>query len=82
MLDAAAFHQLLSGAAAYYNCLRTADLEPDTKESLAHHTHAIRIVNRHLANVETATSDGIIASIIGFACYYVCPSLCDNLNQI
>jgi len=77
MLDAAAFHQLLSGAASYYSCLRTTDIEPDAKESVPHHVHAIRLVNRGLVEVKTATSDGITASIIGFACYYVCfSSLC------
>ncbi|KAE9373391.1 hypothetical protein N431DRAFT_337270 [Stipitochalara longipes BDJ] len=70
MLDAAAFHQLLSGSASYFSRIRSLSLETDTKESIAHHAHAIQIVNRNLAKAETATSDGMVGAIIGFACYY------------
>ena len=81
MLDAAAFHQLLSGAASYFNRLRSSSLELDPKESISHHALAIQLVNKNLARVETATSDGIISSIIGFACYYVRSSYSGSLNQ-
>ena len=71
ILDAAAFHQLLSGAATYFNNLRNGDGLAVNGESLAHHTYSLQLVNRQMSDVKVATTDGVISSIIGFACYYV-----------
>ncbi|PVH85431.1 hypothetical protein DL98DRAFT_606526 [Cadophora sp. DSE1049] len=70
ILDAAAFHQLLSGAATYFNNLRNGDGLQANGESLAHHTYSLQLVNRQMRDVIVATTDGVISSIIGFACYY------------
>lgn len=71
ILDAAAFHQLLSGAATYFNNLRKGDGLAANGESLAHHTYSLQLVNRQMSDVKVATTDGVVSSIIGFACYYV-----------
>ncbi len=71
ILDAAAFHQLLSGAATYFNNLRNGDGLAVNGESLAHHTYSLQLANRQMSDVKVATTDGVISSIIGFACYYV-----------
>ncbi|KAH7393143.1 fungal-specific transcription factor domain-containing protein [Cadophora sp. MPI-SDFR-AT-0126] len=70
ILDAAAFHQLLSGAATYFNNLRHGDGLQASGESLAHHTYSLQLVNRQMRDVKAATNDGVISAIIGFACYY------------
>ncbi|KAL2067884.1 hypothetical protein VTL71DRAFT_15982 [Oculimacula yallundae] len=70
MLDGAAFHQLLSGAATYFNNLRHGDGGQANGEFLAHHAYSLQLVNSQMREVETATTDGVISSIIGFACYY------------
>ncbi|KAK0116002.1 hypothetical protein ONS95_013039 [Cadophora gregata] len=70
ILDAAAFHQLLSGAATYFNNLRNGDSLQADEESLAHHTYSLQLINRQMRDVKLATTDGVISSIIGFACYY------------
>ncbi|KAH6715234.1 hypothetical protein BKA61DRAFT_574702 [Leptodontidium sp. MPI-SDFR-AT-0119] len=71
MLDAASFHQLLSGAATYFNNLRHGDGGQANGESLAHHAYSLQLVNNQMRKPGTATTDGVISSVVGFACYYV-----------
>lgn len=80
IFDAAAFHQLLSGAVTYFSNLRNGDGSQATGESLTHHAYSLQLVNTQMREVEMATTDGVISSIIGFACYYVCT--CSTLNCI
>ncbi|CZT46217.1 uncharacterized protein RSE6_06618 [Rhynchosporium secalis] len=67
LLDTAAFHQLLSGAAIYFNNLHQGDGGQASGESLAHHAYSLQLVNDQMRNTESATTDGVISSIIGFA---------------
>ncbi|KAG4431587.1 hypothetical protein IFR05_012927 [Cadophora sp. M221] len=70
MLDAASFHQLLSGAATYFNNLRHGDGGQANGESLAHHAYSLQLINSQMRKPGTATTDGVISSVVGFACYY------------
>ncbi|CZT06079.1 uncharacterized protein RCO7_05141 [Rhynchosporium graminicola] len=67
LLYTAAFHQLLSGAAIYFNNLYQGDGGKASGESLAHHAYSLQLVNDQMRNTESATTDGVISSIIGFA---------------
>lgn len=77
IVDAAAFHQFLAGAQAYFDFLRTAQTEKPSPQTVAHHAYALRLINAKVAKTETASSDGVIASLVLLARYYVgvCPFL-------
>ncbi|CZT05832.1 uncharacterized protein RAG0_11763 [Rhynchosporium agropyri] len=62
-----AFHQLLSGAAIYFKNLHQRNGGQASGESLAHHAYSLQLVNDQMRNTESATTDGVISSIIGFA---------------
>ncbi|KZF20166.1 hypothetical protein L228DRAFT_284902 [Xylona heveae TC161] len=67
--DGAAFHQLLSNSALHITSLRPIDRQREAFEALSHHAVALMCVQNRLADPTVAISDGIIASIIGFACH-------------
>jgi hypothetical protein len=71
-----AFQQLLCLSATYLSLVKKWHSVPVFQECMKqapeHHRNALRIVNKQVQDVKTATSDGVIAAIISFACYYVC----------
>ena len=71
MIDAAAFHQYLAGAQAFFDFLRTGQRENSSAQFIAHRACALRLTNAKIANTETASSDGVIASLVLLARYYV-----------
>jgi len=78
MASDSAFYQVLSNAALNIAALRANGTAPETKEAMMHHTKAVSLVARKVSHVNTATSDGVIGSIIGFACYSVKPPIFRN----
>lgn len=74
MQHAAAFHQVLANAALNLASLRAKDSVPELAESLYHHNVAVKIATKELADPERSTSDGLLGTIVAFACYSV--SLC------
>lgn len=71
IIDAAAFHQFLAGAQAFFDFLRTAQSERHSAQVIAHRTSSLRLINAQIANPETTSSDGVIASLVLLARYYV-----------
>lgn len=83
MMDAAAFHQVLSNAALNIACLQANELPPETHEAMMHHNKAVQMVMRKMSTLQTSTSDGVIGAIIGFACYAVRPpSLASQVKHL
>jgi hypothetical protein len=71
MMDAAAFHQVLANLALNLNSHRNMDKALESYESIAHHAHAIKLVNKRMSDPNFATSDGLIGAVLAFICYYV-----------
>lgn len=72
IIDAAAFHQYIAGAQAYFDFLHKAKSGGHfSPQVVAHRARALRIINSKVAKPETAGSDGVIASVVLFARYYV-----------
>ena len=69
--DAAAFHQFLAGAQAYFDFLRTPRAKEISTQVMAHRACSLSLINAKVAKPETATSDGVIASVVLLARYYV-----------
>lgn len=70
-MDPAAFHQVLSDALLNISARRTENNFPETYDSMKHHTLAVKLVNECISDLNSATSDGLIGALIGFACYHV-----------
>jgi hypothetical protein len=70
-MDAAAFHQFLAGAQAFFDFLRTAQTEKLSPQVITHRACSLRLINAKIANAETASSDGVVASLVLLARYYV-----------
>lgn len=73
-MDAAPFHQVLSNAALNLASLQSRMHTPETRESMEHHTKAVNLVARRIAEKDAATSDAVVAAITAFACYSVSSS--------
>jgi hypothetical protein len=71
MLDAAAFHQVLSNSALQLASLK-AEGTQETVESMRYHTRAIESVQQRISDPVLGITDGIIVTIIAFACHDVC----------
>lgn len=71
IIEAAAFHQFLAGAQAYFDFLRTGKPEKHSPQVIAHRASSLQLVNAQIANAETASSDGVVASVVLLARYYV-----------
>ena len=69
VLDDAAFRQILSTASAHMTFLRQA---PQSSEAIVLSNDAIQSVNRRIADPVQCLSDGVIITIIAFACHAVC----------
>lgn len=69
MLHAASFHQVLSNAALNIAALRARKSIPEQKESMKHHTTALKLIAKDITDREQSIGDGVIGAIIGFACY-------------
>jgi hypothetical protein len=66
--DDAAFRQILSTASAHMNVLRQGG---DNAEATALSSTALKSVNRRIADPELGTSDGVLVTILAFACHAV-----------
>jgi hypothetical protein len=71
MVNPASFHQVLSNAAINLAFLRGIRGASEQKESMLHHTTALSIAAKQMADSATSTSDGVLGAVIGFACYSV-----------
>jgi hypothetical protein len=71
MSHAASFHQVIANASMNLASLRAKDSVPEQREALYHHNIALELAAKELLDPETATSDGLIGSILAFACYSV-----------
>lgn len=69
VLDEAAFRQLLCTSSAHMTRLRDETEDPET---IILSTQAIRSVNNRIADPVLAISDGVLVTIIAFACHAVC----------
>ncbi|RDW67554.1 hypothetical protein BP6252_08950 [Coleophoma cylindrospora] len=69
--DAASFYQVLSNAALNVNNVRHNTTGAESVHSLKYHTKALNLVRRRISDLGEATSDGLISTICGFACYKV-----------
>ncbi|RDW74202.1 hypothetical protein BP5796_07644 [Coleophoma crateriformis] len=67
--DAAAFYQVLSNAALNVNNVRHNTTGAESVHSLKYHTKALILVRKRISDLGEATSDGLISTICGFACY-------------
>ncbi len=76
MLDAAAFHQILSNSALHLGSLKT-EGTPETLESIKYHSEAVKSVQERIADPIRGITDGIIVTIIAFACHDV--GFCSDL---
>jgi hypothetical protein len=70
-MDPAAFHQVLSNALLNISCRRTGNNFPETYDSIKHHSLTVKLFNERIPDFKSATLDGFIGAIIGFACYHV-----------
>lgn len=70
-MDPAAFHQVLSNAMMNLALRRARANGSETYDSMKHHALAVRLVNQRIRDRTSATSDGFIGALVGFACYHV-----------
>jgi hypothetical protein len=68
VLDDAAFRQILSTASSHMTHLRNV---PQSSESIVLSNDAIQSVNKRIADPVQCLSDGVIITIIAFACHSV-----------
>jgi hypothetical protein len=75
LLDAAAFHQALAVLAIHLPFNRSKDLNKsldyETTEIIAHHAKAIKMLKLRMEDVNSATSDGTVGTIVLMVCYAV-----------
>lgn len=69
VLDEAAFRQLLCTSSAHMTRLR--DMTTDNPESIILSTQAIRSVSNRIADPVQGISDGVLITILAFACHAV-----------
>jgi hypothetical protein len=66
--DEAGFRQILCTSSSHMTKLREGT---ETAEAIAPSTEAIRSINRRLTDPTLAISDGVIITILAFACHAV-----------
>jgi len=70
--DAASFYQVLSNAALNVNNARLRTTGAESIDSLTYHMKALSLVRKRIESLVDTTSDGLLSTVIGFACYNVC----------
>jgi hypothetical protein len=85
LLDAAAFHQILTTFIFYLPNMRPCQQseEYERGEAFYHHSHAISLINQRISDQEYATSVGLIAAVVGLVCHavsYPCPKIVSSIT--
>jgi hypothetical protein len=78
MQDPAGFRQILCSSAMHMSRLRG---EAESTEAIDFSTHAIQSVNRRLMDPVIGISDGIIATVLAFACHAVSKTIKGYLQE-
>jgi hypothetical protein len=77
MTERSAFHLTLANSALFL----TAEINKriiENAESIDHYTMAVKLTEKRLQDPIDAISEGVIGTVLGFACHDVCISLFDN----
>lgn len=73
--DAAAFEQYLSNFTLHLQQLAPSKSSELDMIKLKLHSNSLQSINRRISSPNVATDEGLIAAVISFVAYYVCPCL-------